>query len=338
MMGDSNKTLLIPIAIVVAGALIAGSVFYVNRDKIFKKENLLSSQEAAEKAIKYINENLLTGGSATATLSTVSEENGVYKVHLKIAENEYDSYVTKNGKVLFTSGIDLEKKAETEKGEAQKAMTCEDIKKTEKPSLEAFVVSQCPYGLQMQRIFNEIVKNIPDLEENLKIRYIGAVEGNKITSMHGDEEAQENLRQICIREEQGDKYWKYVDCHMKKGEVESCLTTAGINKAILDTCMSDNSKGLKYAKEDFDLQTKYQISGSPTLVINDTLFEEFDRSTNQCLWEFGCRNAEAAKSLICCGFNQNPESCSQKLTEEQAAGGFSESYSSGSSSSGGGCK
>ena len=334
---NSNK-ILIPLAIILAGALIAGNFYYVNKSKT-SKESLASSQETAQKALDYINENLLPEG-LTSSLIDVVEESGLYKFRLKIGEKEYPSYVTKDGKILFPEeGINLEEKlATTTPTEEPKKLTCQDIKKSDKPLLEAFVVSQCPYGLQMQRILNEIVKNIPSSAENMKVRYIGQIAGDKITSMHGDEEAQENLKQICIREEQGDKYWKYIDCHIKKGEVESCLTTAGINKAILDACLSDNSKGLKYAKEDFDLQTKYQISGSPTLVINDTLFEEFDNSTNQCLWEFGCRNAEAVKSLICCGFNQQPEFCSQKLTEEQATVGFSENYSSGSSTSGGGCE
>jgi hypothetical protein len=35
------------------------------------------------------------------------------------------------------------------------------------------------------------------------------VKNGKIASMHGDEEAKENLRQICIREEQKDKYWLF---------------------------------------------------------------------------------------------------------------------------------
>jgi len=38
---------------------------------------------------------------------------------------------------------------------------------------------------------------------------------NTIKSMHGAAEAQENLRQICIREEQSGKYWDYVRCYIE---------------------------------------------------------------------------------------------------------------------------
>lgn len=97
---------LIPIAILVAGLLIAGALVYLNKGKV----EILSPQQAAEKAINYINQNLLTEG-ITASLINVVEENGVYKFRLKIGDQEYDSYISKNGKLLFAEGIDLEEEA-----------------------------------------------------------------------------------------------------------------------------------------------------------------------------------------------------------------------------------
>jgi len=323
-----NLYKLILMAIVIAGVSVAGTFFYLTRTKT-PQANLLSPQEVAQGALNYINENLVAKG-VVASLVDVVEENGLYKFRLKINEQEFISYVTKDGKILFPEeGINLEEKpATTTPTEEPKKLTCEDLQKTDKPLLEAFVVSQCPYGLQMQRILSEIVKNIPSLAENMKVKYIGAVVGDKITSMHGDEEAQENLRQICIREEQGDKYWSYIDCHIKKGEVDGCLTAAGIDEAKLSNCMTDSSKGLKYAKEDFDAQEKYNVTGSPTLILDEEQVSEFD---------FGGRTAQAVKTLLCCGFKTEPGTCSQKLTEDSAATGFSETYSQSSGSSGGSC-
>jgi len=331
MLGKTN-TFLIPIAIILAGVLIAGSIFYVQKVKVAREKNL-SPQEAAQKAIDYINQNkeTLTGGG-TASLVNVSDVGQVYQIRLKIGENEYESYATKDGKFLFTGGINIEEKPKTqEQPQTQKKLTCEDIKKSDNPSLEAFVVSKCPFGLQMQRILNEIIKNIPSLANNIKVEYIGAIKEGKITSMHGDEEAQENLRQICIREEEGaTKYWSYIDCHIKKGEVDSCLSSANIDKTKVNACMTNNSLGLNYAQKDFDAQNKYNVTGSPTLFLNGEKVSEFD---------FGGRTAEAVKTLLCCGFDKKPEICSQKLTETSAATGFSETYGSSSgSSSGGGCE
>jgi len=44
-------------------------------------------------------------------------------------------------------------------------------------------------------------------------------------------------------------------------------------------------------------------------------------------FDFGGRTAEAAKTLLCCAFKTKPAGCSKKLSQEQAAVGFSEKYS-----------
>ena len=85
---------------------------------------------------------------------------------------------------------------------------------------------------------------------------------------------------------------------------------------------------LTYAQKDFDLDKKYGVSGSPTLILNGNKVSEFD---------FGGRSADAVKTLLCCGFNNEPDICNTNVTAEQAATSFSETYSKGGSSSGGSC-
>lgn len=325
MSGKSGKILL-PAAIVIAGVLVAGALLFINKDKVglsFGGKSL-SAQEAGQKAIDYINNNQLTQSEASLVSAVAEKE--IYKIRLKAGTQEYDSYITKDGKYLFPMAYDLTTTTESssENTDTETKATCETLKRADKAVLEAFVVSKCPYGLQMQRILAEVVKNIPSLAENIRVEYIGAIEGGKITSMHGDAEAQENLRQICIREEQFGKYWGYTVCHIGKGDVDSCLTSVGVNTTKLNTCMTDSSKGLKYAAEDFAAQDQYQVSGSPTLFLNGEKVSEFD---------FGGRTAGALKTVLCCGFNTNLDICSQKLTEDAAATSFSETYASGSSSS-----
>ncbi len=123
---------LIPISIVIAGILIAGALIYLNQGKVTEEVSEgLSPQQVAEKAINYINENFDVGG--TASLISVAEENGVYKIHLKIGEKEYDSYVTKDGKLLFTEGIDLETETEDEEEEVPNGQA-QEPEGQEKPS------------------------------------------------------------------------------------------------------------------------------------------------------------------------------------------------------------
>jgi len=199
------------------------------------------------------------------------------------------------------------------------------------PMLEAYVVARCPYGLQMQRAMAEAVKGQPDLAKYIKARYIGSVLENTITSMHGEEEAAENLRQICIREEQPAKYWDYVGCQMKASGTEtSCEASTGVDSSKLSACISDVTRGVSYAKEDFDLAEKYSILGSPTMILGGKLIDESS---------YGGRSADGVKSMVCSRFETKPSFCSQALNVSQAAVSFSSAYekSSSNSLSSGGC-
>ncbi len=92
----------IPAAIVIAGILIAGALVFINYWPI----GTLSSQQAADKAMTFINQNIEQG--AVASLVGVTEAGNVYKISLKIGETQYESYITKDGKFLFPTGIKLE--------------------------------------------------------------------------------------------------------------------------------------------------------------------------------------------------------------------------------------
>lgn len=191
--------------------------------------------------------------------------------------------------------------------------------KNDNPVLEAYIVSRCPFGLQMQRILADVVKNIPSLAKNVKVRYIGSVstDGKTITAMHGQAEATENLRQICIREEQPNKYWDYVSCDMKSGDSAGCEVSSGVDSSKLSACVSDSNKGVAYAKKDFDLQDRYKVQGSPTLILNGGEASEFD---------YGGRTSEAVKTVICNGFSNQPDFCSKNLTTADAKTSFSDTY------------
>ena len=304
---------------------LAAAVVYLAAGGSFSGK-ALAPQKAADLALEYINKDLLKG-RATATLSgEVKEEEGLYKIQVQLGQNKFFSYVTKDGKLLFPEAFALGKKSGSKKSaSASVAEKCKALPKTEKPLLKAFVVSYCPFGLQMQRILGEIEKNIPSLKDNIRIEYIGSISKGKITSMHGDKEARENLRQICLREEQPTTFYPYLACHIKKGDVQPCLKEARVDEKKLKSCESDKSRGLAYAAKDFADAGKYKVNGSPTLILSNKKASEFD---------FGGRTAEAVKKMICCSFSKEPSFCAQKLTSQEAATGFSPDYGSGKANSG----
>ncbi len=285
---------------------------------------------------------LMQGQDANATVVSLTSLNSdLYSADILMESSGQKGnitvYVTKEGTTMFTGQefsniFFLDKSLPEPQPEAEPTPTFsyKDIEPQESALLEAFIVSNCPYGLQMQRILAPVATG---LGANIKVRYIGSIEGGKITSMHGDVEAQENLRQICIREEQGGKYWPYVSEYMKKGDSEAALTAAGIDKAKLNTCMTDTSKGIAYAQADFDLANQNGVGSSPTLFLNGMQVDEF---------EFGAdnnatgseRSAENVKNLLCYGFTTKPAACSTVLSKELASSGISEQYSGGTVSGG----
>jgi len=252
-------------------------------------------------------------------IANFKEVNGVYEFELNLDYGggnvkKFTSYITKNGKIFFTAGIKVSELTQTTSNASAK-VTCDTMKKSDAPVVVAYVVSQCPYGLQMQRVMNKMVGEQQDLEKNIAVKYIGSVVDGKVTSMHGEKEAEENLRQICIREEQKNLYWSYVSCYMKEGKTDGCLASTGVNLSKLQSCQSDANKGIAYAKKDFDEAQKLGIGSSPTLVVNgDQVVSEFD---------FGGRTPDALKSIVCCSSNTKPGFCSKELSKDAVPASFS---------------
>lgn len=317
---DMSLAILGAIAVVVIGVLVYFNFFGASNNQI------------AQKAVDYINNNNLSQSEASLS-GNVVEESGVVKFKIKIGSNEYDSYATKDGRLFFPEAFEM-KVEENDSGSADDASdnsgataeNCDSLAKSSEPVLEAYIVSRCPFGLQMQRAMADAVKSVPALADYLKVRYMGSAssDGKTITSMHGTAEADENLRQICIREEQPAKYWDYVACQMKaSGTEKSCEQSTGVDSARLSACILDASRGVAYAKEDFALDTKYSITGSPTLILGGSKVSESG---------FGGRSSEAIKSIICCASENQSDFCSQKLNTAAAASSFSATYSSSSSS------
>ncbi|PIV08158.1 hypothetical protein COS52_04160, partial [Candidatus Roizmanbacteria bacterium CG03_land_8_20_14_0_80_39_12] len=224
------------------------------------------TDEFKNKTIPAAIKKVLNSPDTKFEVSSIKETNGVYEFQLKLQNQSYTSYITKDGKILFTSGVKLDDAGKQAAGaasttSAQKKLTAKDLKKSDKPTLTAFVVANCPYGLQTQRVFKKAMEDAPALADYLKVKYIGSIVDGKITAMHGDEEAKENLKQICIRDEQPDLYWPYVNCYMKEGKTEVCLTEAGVDTAMMTACTEDPKRGNAFAQKDFDMANKFNVSG-----------------------------------------------------------------------------
>ncbi len=207
--------------------------------------------------------------------------------------------------------------------------------KSNTPKLKAFVMSFCPYGLQMLRILNNVVKNIPELKSNIEVYYIVSkgLESNcynGFCSMHGREEVKEDLYQVCIREKYPEKYWNYINCYINASNINSyeealkhgqeCINKTFTQEEIEEISNCFNNEATQLINKDVEEVSNYGITGSPTLVLNEERLNEF---------LFGGRSSEAIKKAICCSFTKKPEFCNTNLSTAQANTWFSTTYSSG---------
>jgi hypothetical protein len=91
-------------------------------------------------------------------------------------------------------------------------ITQEAKTKTDKPTVELFVMSYCPYGVRAETAVTPL-KELFGNKIDLKIRFIVQVSGSTIESvqsLHGLTEAKENARQLAIVKLYPDKYWDYL--------------------------------------------------------------------------------------------------------------------------------
>lgn len=154
----SKKSIIAITAIVVLLGVVAIGYLYNKKQKANEQ---LSFQQTAEKAIKFVNENLLSGG-VTALLDGVSEVNDVLKVSLKIGEQTYSSYVTKDGKIFFPEGYEINDATTTPDSSASvgnfTVKEGEEICKEDgKPIVYFFGSKDCPHCQWEHPIMEEVM-------------------------------------------------------------------------------------------------------------------------------------------------------------------------------------
>ncbi|MEK6947053.1 MAG: hypothetical protein AABX32_05600 [Nanoarchaeota archaeon] len=191
------------------------------------------------------------------------------------------------------------------------------VQKSAKPTADLFVMSYCPYGLQMEKVLIPVAKLLGD-KADIKIRWVSY-------AMHGQKEVEENLRQYCIQKEQSGKYWDYLICFVTTTDTESCQKQTGIDTGKLSSCYqsSDKQFGImdsfndqstwlsgRFPQFNIDksLNQQYGVQGSPTFILNG---KEVAVS----------RNPESVKAAICSAFLSAPSECKTQLSSNEAAPG-----------------
>ena len=262
-------------------------------------------------AVDFINNNLVEGADK-ATLISVEEESGIYKVTTSYKGQEIPVYVTKDGKAMFLSQP-LDMTQSLPKPQQQTAGKF-DAPDKDVPDVELYVMSFCPFGVQAENSMKPVFDLLKD-KANFKIRFIARVSGDdykSVDSLHGFTEAMEDLRQICIMKYYTkETYWNYLmefnekcyPSHWDETTLDTCWREVAnkfnIDDKRIDDC-SKSKEAVDLLKVDEQLTEKYGVRGSPTLIINGATYQ-------------GARTPEAFKQAVCSGFKNPPAECNQTL-------------------------
>lgn len=264
--------------------------------------NKILAQQVAKKTIYFINKNLLPEGITASLQSSVAKSNGLYEIKFKIMDQEYNSYISSDGKLLFPEALSL---VDFSKAKNEKPV---NIPKKDKTDAKLFVMSYCPYGNDAEEAIKPVVDLLGD-KADIKVYYIVSKENGKYNSLHGNQELNQNVREICVQKYQKDKFWDFVLKSNKEGTYENIdskweaiAKSVGVDIAKIKNCQKNEYSSLLDAE--IKLSQKYGAEASPTLVINDTIYE-------------GNRTPNAYKEAICSGFKSPPPECKTKLSDEK---------------------
>ena len=305
--------IVLPIILLVILAVI-GWMTFRNSDS----SNNLNIDDAKANAEEFINSNLMTPGTV-ATITNIEEKYGLYKLEVDIVSDVVESYITKDGKVFFPQAFyvdEMQADANVSADTGDQPATV-DVPKNDKPNVELFVMSHCPYGTQIEKGILPVVTALSDTID-FDIKFVDY-------AMHGETELNEEMLQYCIKEEQGDKFLPYLECFLVEGNTSDCLAEVNVNQSKLDSCItatdseykiSENFKNnveYKGSYPSFNIykedNTKYGVAGSPTLIINETEVQS-------------ARDPQSLLNSICSAFTNAPEECSASLSTLSPGAGF----------------
>jgi len=312
--------LVVIVVLVVLGAL---SSSYWRKDNSNNTANKpgksLTSDAAKALSEEFINKFLLSGGG-TAKVTEITTEYGLYKLKVDLTSNVVESYITKDGKLFFPQSlvVDEVKGAGTSTTAAAGATPSTTVtKKSDKPTVELFVMSYCPYGTQIEKGMLPVMAALGN-KIDFKLKFCSYI-------MHGDKEIAENLLQYCIQKEQPDKLAPYLKCFLEASQSASCLDSTGVNKTVVNNCVTATDKQFKVTENNinkvgyqgtfpgFDVykadNEKYNVGGSPTLIING---EDIQSG----------RDAASLLKTICSAFNTAPKECETVLSSDSPSAGF----------------
>jgi hypothetical protein len=244
----------------------------------------------------------------------------VVAIGLIVVSIAYFNLAKKSGSVAGVSDTQTagNQVADNNANQGNQQQPATQVPQSSKPKVELFVMSYCPYGTQIEKGMIPVVQKLGD-KIDFSIKFV-------FYSMHGQKEILENLNQYCIQRDQNSKYLTYLGCFLGSSDGASCLASSGIDTTKLTSCtqsvdaqynvsknFADESTWVsgQYPKFDVNLadNTKYNVQGSPTLIINGVESQ-------------AGRDSASLLAAVCGAFSNKPAECGAQLSSATPAPGF----------------
>jgi protein-disulfide isomerase len=239
--------------------------------------SVAEDDEVVENSIAFINENLLMG-MAEAELVDVSLDRGMYKLDLSVEGSsglvqEFTSYVTKDGNLLFPSAVDMSEFEVTVEEEEEELPVEEriEVDTTNDPfvgpenaavTIVEFSDFECPFCSRGYETVNEVKELYGD---DVKIVF-----KNFPLSFHENAQKAAEASECAFDQ---DMFWEMHDMMFENQEaitvddLKAYAEELGMDTEVFNECLDTGAKE-EAVQADFDAGSEVGVTGTPAFFIN----------------------------------------------------------------------
>lgn len=172
---------------------------------------------------------------------------------------------------------------------------------TEIVTLDFYVMSQCPYGTQVEDAIYPVLQKLGN-NINFNINYIATDLGNgEFSALHGQPEVLGNIVQLCAMKYNPDNYMDMIVCQNKDSSSipnnwEQCAKDNDLDVGKIKSCY-EGDEGKQLLSVSSKKTKEIGATGSPTIYLNGQLYGS-GRTTTDFM------------RSICNEFSEAPSACS----------------------------
>ena len=183
-----------------------------------------------------------------------------------------------------------------------------------RPQIDFYVMSYCPYGNMAEEAIEpvfQLLKGMADFNPHYVIysNYRGGGpqfcldDENKYCSMHGVQELNQDLRELCVHKYMGESSYFEFALEMNKkcnaGNADSCWESVaksiGLDVEKIKDCEQNEWEEL--LSKELTLNLALGVRGSPTVFVEGSQYS-------------GARTPAGYAQALCAGFESKPDECS----------------------------